>query len=143
MKVQPKNYTEEDRLAYTVYAIEQECQLAPVGAFRMITCHELRYNEQFKGVKASQFSLNSFRFFRYPHQVESRKKIGQSIFIQKAHRQYSISICLITFKTNTFGLRRSIHHRHWEQSDPYFGQDTSLTPSSIRQHLEDCTMEME
>jgi hypothetical protein len=44
VKVQPKNYTEEDRLAYTVHAIEEECQLAPVGAFRMITSHEIRYN---------------------------------------------------------------------------------------------------
>lgn len=51
MKVQPKSYTEEDRLAYTVNAIEQECQLIPVGAFRMATCHELRYNEEFRGVR--------------------------------------------------------------------------------------------
>ena len=49
--MQPKNYTEEDRLAYTVHAIEEECQLVPLGALRMITCHELRYNEQFKGLK--------------------------------------------------------------------------------------------
>lgn len=39
VKVVPKNYTEEDRLAYTVLAIEQECQLAPIGAFKMITSH--------------------------------------------------------------------------------------------------------
>lgn len=49
--MQPKSYTEEDRLAYTVNAIEQECQLVPVGAFRMATSHELRYNEEFRGVK--------------------------------------------------------------------------------------------
>ena len=44
MRIQPKSYTEEDRLAYTVNAIEQECQLAPLGVFRMTTSHELRYN---------------------------------------------------------------------------------------------------
>ena len=39
MKVEPKNYLEEDRLSYVVNAIEQECQLVPAGAFRMIPCH--------------------------------------------------------------------------------------------------------
>lgn len=51
VRVQAKSYTEEDRLAYTVNAIEEECQLAPVGAFRMATSHELRYNEEFRGVR--------------------------------------------------------------------------------------------
>ena len=44
VKVEPKNYLEEDRLSYTVHSIEEECQLVPLGSFRMITCHEIRYN---------------------------------------------------------------------------------------------------
>ena len=38
-KVEPKHYTEEDRLSYTVHAIEEECQLVPRGALKMVTTH--------------------------------------------------------------------------------------------------------
>lgn len=35
IKVPPKELTEIDRLNYVVYAIENDCQIAPLGAFKM------------------------------------------------------------------------------------------------------------
>lgn len=35
IKVPPKELTELDRLNYVVYAIENDCQIAPLGAFKM------------------------------------------------------------------------------------------------------------
>jgi len=35
IKVPPKELTEVDRLNYVVYAIENDCQIAPLGAFKM------------------------------------------------------------------------------------------------------------
>ena len=84
VKIEPKNYTEEDRLAYTVGAIEQECQLAPLGAFKMITCHEIRYNDSFRPVSPYNFGLHQFVHFRYPQSSEAKKKIGTPALIQKA-----------------------------------------------------------
>lgn len=83
VKIEPKNYLEEDRLAYTVLAIEQECQLAPIGAFKMVTCHEIRYNEQYRPSAPKDFNLNQFAHFRYPQSSEAKKKIGKSRSIQK------------------------------------------------------------
>jgi hypothetical protein len=35
IKVPPKELTEIDRLNYIVFAIENDCQIAPLGAFKM------------------------------------------------------------------------------------------------------------
>lgn len=53
VKVKPKAFTELDRLAYVVRAIENDCSLVPVGAFKLTPTHELRYNDSFRGVPAS------------------------------------------------------------------------------------------
>jgi len=50
LKIPPKNFTELDRLAFVVRAIENDCALAPVGAFKLTPTHELRYNDSFKGL---------------------------------------------------------------------------------------------
>lgn len=71
----PKNYTEEDRLSYTVHAIESECQLVPVGAFRMIAAHEIRYNEQYNGIRPHHLGLDNFVHFRYPLGSAAKQKI--------------------------------------------------------------------
>ena len=63
-------------MAYTVCAIEQECQLAPVGSFKMATCHEIRYNDQFRPTSVNEFGLRQFVHFRYPQSAEAKKKIG-------------------------------------------------------------------
>jgi len=52
--VPPKNFTELDRLAFVVRAIENDCNLAPVGAFKLTPTHELRYNDSFKGLPLTE-----------------------------------------------------------------------------------------
>ena len=39
IKVPPKELTEIDRLMYVVCAIENDCQIAPAGAFKMTAAH--------------------------------------------------------------------------------------------------------
>ena len=66
VKIVPKNFTELDRLSYTIRAIENDCQIVPVGGFRMCELHELRYNECFKGLNCKKVCLKDFQHFRYP-----------------------------------------------------------------------------
>lgn len=47
VKVVPKNLTELDRLAYIVRAIENDCQIVPIGAYKLTPGHELRHNDSF------------------------------------------------------------------------------------------------
>ena len=49
----PQNLTEIDRLAAVVRAIENDCHIAPVGAFKMTAQHEMRRNEAFRGLAGS------------------------------------------------------------------------------------------
>ena len=45
----PKNFTELDRLAFVVAAIENDTHVVPLGAFKLLPIHEVRRNENFKG----------------------------------------------------------------------------------------------
>ena len=45
-----RNLTEEDRLLYTVLAIENDCHIVPQGAFRMTPEHEVERNVAFRGL---------------------------------------------------------------------------------------------
>lgn len=63
IKIPPKDLTgnlhwlfininvELDRLVYVVYAIENDCAIAPVGAYKMTPTHQVRRNEAFRGHK--------------------------------------------------------------------------------------------
>lgn len=104
VKIEPKNYLEEDRLAYTVQAIENDCQLVPVGAFRMIPAHEVRYNDQFQGLSPKNFSLNSFVHFRYPESASAKEKIGSYSLMQRVLKLCLLSIFLTKWETQPFGL---------------------------------------
>lgn len=46
----PRNLTEEDRLLYTVCAIENDCNIVPKGAYRMTEDHEVERNASFRGL---------------------------------------------------------------------------------------------
>jgi len=39
IKIPPKDLTELDRLTYVVFAIENDCTIAPVGSFKMTPTH--------------------------------------------------------------------------------------------------------
>jgi radial spoke head protein 9 len=74
IKVPPKELTELDRLKYVVLAIENDCQIAPVGSFKMTSQHQVRRNEAFKGLSAAQtLNLDNYVHFRNV-QSESKKK---------------------------------------------------------------------
>jgi radial spoke head protein 9 len=67
VKVPPKNFLEIDRLAYVVRAIEVECQIVPVGSFRLTPQHQLRYNDQFRGLDQKEaLQMASYQHFRNP-----------------------------------------------------------------------------
>lgn len=50
IKIPPKDLTELDRLTFVIYAIENDCSIAPVGAFKMTPTHQVRRNEAFRGL---------------------------------------------------------------------------------------------
>jgi radial spoke head protein 9 len=73
IKIPPKNLREVDRLAFIVRSIEDNCQIAPVGAFKMTPHHEVTRNEAFRGLCRE----GSLKFENYVHfrnvQDESKK----------------------------------------------------------------------
>jgi hypothetical protein len=73
IKVPPKELTEIDRLNYVVYAIENDCQIAPLGAFKMTSQHQVRRNEAFKGLGASD-SLNLTNYVHFRNVQDAQKK---------------------------------------------------------------------
>lgn len=78
LKVPPKNFTELDRLAYVVRAIDVDCSIVPVGAFRLTPNHELRYNDEFKGLSLADLkNPEKFMHFRNPQTVEKQEFIAR------------------------------------------------------------------
>lgn len=51
IKVPKKNLTELDRLATIVMSIENDCQIAPVGAYRLTPEHQMRRAAAFSGLR--------------------------------------------------------------------------------------------
>ena len=47
IKIPPKDLSELDRLAFVVFAIENDCCIAPIGAFKMTPLHQVRRNEAY------------------------------------------------------------------------------------------------
>lgn len=61
----PRNLTEEDRLLYTVHAVENDCSIVPKGSFRMTQEHEVERNASFRGLSSdTAFNLNQYSHFR-------------------------------------------------------------------------------
>lgn len=73
VKVPPKELVEIDRLKYIVLAIENDCQIAPVGAFKMTAQHQVRRNEAFKGL-SSQDSLSLDNYLHFRNVQSDQKK---------------------------------------------------------------------
>ena len=60
-----KDLVELDRVKYVVLAVENDCQIAPLGGFKMNSKHEVRRNEAFKGLnKDNCLNLDSYVHFR-------------------------------------------------------------------------------
>ena len=63
--IEYRSLIEEDRLLYTVLAIENDCQICPKGAFRLTEDHEVERNVAFRGLSQDEcFKLDSFSHFR-------------------------------------------------------------------------------
>jgi len=79
IKVPKRNLTELNRLAVVVNAIENDCQICPVGAFKMTSKHELRRAEAFRGLNKDQaFSLENYLHFRNVQTAEKKAILEQS-----------------------------------------------------------------
>jgi len=52
--VKQKNFTELDRLSLFVSLVSNDCNVVPLGAYRLIPTHELIPNPDFRGLKISQ-----------------------------------------------------------------------------------------
>ena len=72
----PRNLIEEDRLLYTVLAIENDCHIVPHGAFRMTQDHEVERNVSFRGLNSEDcFKLNKYSHFRNVQDETKKKKL--------------------------------------------------------------------
>jgi len=77
-KIPPKDFTELDRLAYVVRAIDHDCSAAPKGAFRITPGHELVRNKAFEGLKREELSkLSNYFHFRNVQLPEKREQLDR------------------------------------------------------------------
>lgn len=88
--VRSKNFTELDRLSLLVHQVEHDCQVVPLGAYKMIPTHELAPNPNFRGLKIEQSkSLDSFVHLRAPELPEKKLLVGTATDRQRATRPSS------------------------------------------------------
>lgn len=81
--VKQKNFTELDRLSIFVHLVDAECQVVPVGAYKMIPTHELIKNPDFRGLKIDQSqSLDNYLHLRAPTHQDKKILIGTSLLIE-------------------------------------------------------------
>lgn len=81
LKKAPKNFYELDRLSYVVRAIDFECAALPVGAVKLTSEHQLRYNDTFKGLSQTDAAkITSYQHFRAPITEEKQEFISSFHF---------------------------------------------------------------
>ena len=78
LTIHPNPNLELDRLVYVVYAIENDCAVSPVGAFKLTPTHQVRRNEAFKGLdheNATQFA--NYLHFRNVQNEQYKEQLDQ------------------------------------------------------------------
>lgn len=76
IKVAVRELIELDRLFYVVLAIENDCQIVPVGAYKMTSQHQVRRNEAFKGLSAAEsLDVNKYLHFRNVQDAAKKKAL--------------------------------------------------------------------
>ncbi len=76
--VKTKNFTELDRLSLIVNQIEHDCQVVPLGAYKMIPTHEIVHNPNFRGLKIEQSkSLDCYVHLRAPEIGDKKLIVGK------------------------------------------------------------------
>lgn len=70
--------TELDRLTFCVYAIENDCQICPVGSFKMTSEHQVRRNEAFQGLcHQSGQDICNYAHFRNVQSLEKKAALDE------------------------------------------------------------------
>lgn len=65
------NFTELDKLAFIIKIIDYDINIFPQGAFKLIPIHELRRNDNFKGLMPEELkNINKYSHFRKPTQLD-------------------------------------------------------------------------
>jgi len=73
ISVPKRDLKEIDRLTFVVFAIENDCQICPVGSFKMTSEHQVTRNESFNGLKKQDAHvLDNYMHFRNV-QTEDKK----------------------------------------------------------------------
>ena len=74
-----KKFTELDRLAYVIRAIEIECAVVPVGGLRLNPRHHMEYNHMFTGLDLGQaLSINNWMHFRQLLDKNKKQKMERA-----------------------------------------------------------------
>ncbi len=72
-----RSFKEIDRLSYVVRAIEDNCQMIPVGVVRLTTQHEIIRNAHFEGLsKECAQGLSNYMHFRACQSVSAKNKVN-------------------------------------------------------------------
>ena len=78
IKVPKRDLVELDRLHTVVLAIENDCQIAPVGAFKMTPEHQVRRNGAFKGLSSADcLNLENYQHFRNVQSEQKKADLDQ------------------------------------------------------------------
>jgi len=76
IKIPPKNFTELDRLCFVVRALENDCNVVPEGSFKLTPIHEVRRNENFKGLNSQELTaISKYQHFRNVQLQEKKEFI--------------------------------------------------------------------
>ena len=71
-----ENFTELDRLAFVVRLIDYDTSIFPQGAIKLIPIHELRRNDNFKGLQKDELTdINKYSHFRQITQINKKLEI--------------------------------------------------------------------
>ena len=110
-----RSLIEEDRLLYTVMAIESDCQICPHGAYRLTEDHETERNVAFRGLSRDRaFTLNYYSHFRNVQTDEKKAKLleADAVFKPDFLDEVSIDLPMGTWSiqpdtTNTLAVIRN------------------------------------
>jgi radial spoke head protein 9 len=127
----PRNLIEEDRLLYTVLAVENDCHIVPHGSFRLTQDHEVERNVSFRGLSHEEcFSLNKYSHFR--NVQDERKKalleeddaIFQPDFLDECHTDKPTGVWSIQKDSNC--RTAIIRNNSWAGYTAYHQAGTKL-----------------
>jgi len=70
-----------------VHQIDFECQVVPLGAYKIIPTHEIVRNPNFRGLKIDQSrNLDNYLHLRHPVNLDKKLLICNYTLMQKATR---------------------------------------------------------